>query len=101
MIELASDNLDEVLNENQKVMVMYGAPWCGNCRLTKPKFKRMASENEDTTFVYVNAEAFPQSRNFATVSNLPTFASFNGGKLVEQDMGNKVEIIQKVFGSIK
>jgi len=101
MIELAYDNLDEVLNENQKVMVMYGAPWCGNCRLTKPKFKRMASENEDTTFVYVNAEAFPQSRNFATVSNLPTFASFNGGKLVEQDMGNKVEIIQKVFGSIK
>jgi len=101
MIELANDNLDEVLNENQKVMVMYGAPWCGNCRLTKPKFKRMASENEDTTFVYVNAEAFPQSRNFATVSNLPTFASFNGGKLVEQDMGNKVEIIQKVFGSIK
>ena len=101
MIELANDNLDEVLNENQKVMVMYGAPWCGNCRLTKPKFKRMASENEDTTFVYVNAEAYPNSRSFANVSNLPTFASFDGGKLVEQDMGNKIEIIQKVFGSIK
>ena len=101
MIELEADNLDKILNENQKVMVMYGAPWCGNCRLTKPKFKRMASENEDTKFVYVNAEDFPNSRNFATVSNLPTYASFNDGKLVEQDMGNKVEVIQKVFGSIK
>ena len=101
MIELESDNLDVVLNENQNVMVMYGAPWCGNCRLTKPKFKRMASENEDTTFVYVNAEAYPNSRKHADVSNLPTFAAFSGGELQMQDMGNKVEIIQKVFGSIK
>jgi len=101
MIELENDNLGEILSGNNKVMVMYGAPWCGNCRLTKPKFKRMASENENTTFVYVNAEAYPNSRSFANVSNLPTFASFDGGKLVEQDMGNKIEIIQKVFGSIK
>ena len=43
MIDLIEDNLGEVLSSNKKVMVQYGATWCGNCRLTKPKFKRLST----------------------------------------------------------
>ena len=101
MKELKEDNLEQILNENSKVLVMYGAPWCGNCRITKPKFKKLSSENEEIQFVYVNAEAYPQSREFAEVSNLPTFASFTEGKIVKQNLGNKIEVIQDVLQSIK
>ena len=100
MTELTQDNLGEILLSNNKVMVQYGAGWCGNCRLTKPKFKRMSSENQDITFVYVDAEKLPGSRQFADVSNLPTFAGFVDGKLVKQSQGNKIEVIQDVLHEV-
>lgn len=98
--ELTEDTLDQVLAQNNKVMVQYGAGWCGNCKITKPKFKRLAESYEDVTFVYVDAEKLPNSRQFADVSNLPTFAGFVGGQLVKQNQGNKVEIIQEVIDEI-
>lgn len=100
MIELTEDNLGEVLSSNSKVMVQYGAGWCGNCRLTKPKFKKLSTENEDVKFVYVDAEKLPKTRTFADVSNLPTFAGFVNGQLVKQSQGNKVEVIQDVLNEV-
>ncbi len=100
MIDLIEDNLGEVLSSNKKVMVQYGATWCGNCRLTKPKFKRLSTENEDITFLYVDAEKLPGTRQFADVSNLPTFAGFVDGKLVKQSQGNKIEVIQDVLHEV-
>ena len=100
MIDLIEDNLGEVLSSNKKVMVQYGATWCGNCRLVKPKFKRLSTENKDITFLYVDAEKLPDSRKFADVSNLPTFAGFVDGKLVKQSQGNKVEVIQEVLDEV-
>ena len=100
MIDLIEDNLGEVLSSNKKVMVQYGATWCGNCRLTKPKFKRLSTENEDITFLYVDAEKLPGTRQFADISNLPTFAGFVDGKLVKQSQGNKIEVIQEVLDEV-
>lgn len=98
--EISEDNLDILLKSNKKVMVQYGATWCGNCKITKPKFKRMAEENTDIEFYYVDAEKYPNSRQFANVSNLPTFAGFIDGKLVKEAQGNKVEVIQEVLHEV-
>jgi thiol-disulfide isomerase/thioredoxin len=98
--ELTEDGLEQLLSTHSKVMVQYGASWCGNCKITKPKFKRMAEENPDIAFYYVDAEKLPNSRKFADVSNLPTFAGFVDGNLVQQAQGNKVEIIQEVLHAV-
>ena len=74
--ELEQDNLQAIVADNNKVVVQYSASWCGNCRIMKPKFKKLASENEAITFVIVDAEKFVESRKLADVSNLPTFATF-------------------------
>ncbi|MES2800697.1 MAG: thioredoxin family protein [Bacteroidota bacterium] len=100
MKELEIDNLAQILEENPKVMVQYGATWCGNCKLTKPKFKKLASENEGIAFYYVDAEKYPESRKLADVSNLPTFAGFVDGKLVQQAQGNKIEVIETVLHEV-
>jgi|TARA_R110000737_G_scaffold353477_1_gene405923 thiol-disulfide isomerase/thioredoxin len=98
--ELTEDILQEKLASSNKVMVQYGATWCGNCKITKPKFKRMAEENGGIEFYYVDAEKLPNSRQFADVSNLPTFAGFVDGKLIQQNQGNKIEIIQEVLDAV-
>ncbi len=100
MIELTEDNLDELIENEAHVLVQYGAAWCGNCRLVKPKFKRLSNEHQDITFVYVDAEKLPASRSLAEVKNLPTFAGFVGGKLVKQSTGSKVEVINEIIDEI-
>ncbi|MFY0608177.1 MAG: thioredoxin family protein [Cyclobacteriaceae bacterium] len=100
MIELTEDNLQELISENDQVIVQYGASWCGSCRIVKPKFKRLAGENTDTVFAYVDAEKFTESRALAEVKNLPTFAGFKGGKLVSNVSGNKQETITEVLDAI-
>ncbi len=98
--ELEADNLQEVLSANDKVMVQYGATWCGNCRLMKPKLKRMARENEGVMYVYVDAEKFPESRKFADVTNLPTFAAFQKGTIVNQVTTSKEEALKSLNDEI-
>ncbi|MEQ6120936.1 thioredoxin family protein [Reichenbachiella sp. MALMAid0571] len=100
MIELAEDNLGDIISQNQRVIVQYGASWCGNCRLIKPKFKRLAAENEGIQFIYVDAEKLPNSRAFVEVKNLPTFAGFKDSVLVSQAAGNKIETINEVLNEV-
>ncbi len=100
MIELTEDNLQDVIAQNPKAIVLFSAGWCGNCRLMKPKFKRLAGENEGVTFVIADAEKFPASRKLATVNNLPTFATFNKGALVNQVQTNKEEALKELINEI-
>ena len=100
-IELTGDTLQQIIQENDKVMVQYGATWCGNCRIMKQKFKKLAAENEDVPFYYVDAEKFPESRKLATVDNLPTFAAFEGGTLKNQVQTNQAESLNNLFSELK
>ena len=100
LIELNEDTLQNIVAENDKVIVQYSASWCGNCRIMKPKFKKLASENEDMTFVLVDAEKSPESRKLANVSNLPTFATFVNGQLVNQTQTNKVEVLTELINEL-
>lgn len=98
--ELDQDNLQEIISNNDTVVVQYMAGWCGNCRLMKPRFKRLASETEGVTFLFVDAEKYPESRKMATVDNLPTFATFKDGKFVNQAQTNKFEILNELVNEV-
>ena len=100
LLELETDTLQEIVASNPKVMVQFSASWCGNCRIMKPKFKKMATENEGITFVMIDAELNPESRKLANVSNLPTFASFVNGALVNQVQTNKAESLAELVSAI-
>lgn len=98
--EIEQDNLAEVIATNDKVVVQYAASWCGNCRIMKPKFKKLASENEAIPFLIVDAEKFPESRKLAKVDNLPTFATFKEGKLLNQVQTNKAEVLAELVNEL-
>ncbi|MCX2740627.1 thioredoxin family protein [Pontibacter anaerobius] len=97
---VATDNdFNEVLNSNQKVVVKYYADWCGSCRLFSPKFKRMSDDEAFTNvaFVDVNAETSPEARKMANVTNLPTFAIFKNGQLVDSVAASKEEAVRELI----
>ncbi len=100
LIELEEDNFQTLLNENETVVVQYTAVWCGNCRVMKPKFKRIAGENEQVAFVLIDAEKFPEARKFASVNNLPTFATFKNAVLVNQVQTNKEDLLKNLINEV-
>jgi thioredoxin-like negative regulator of GroEL len=100
LTELNNDNLQEIVNDQGMVVVQYSAGWCGNCRIMKPKFKKLANENEGAQFVIVDAEKYPESRKLANVDNLPTFAAFKDGKMVSQVQTNKFDVLKALINEV-
>jgi len=100
MQELEQDNLNDIVANNETVIVQYMATWCGNCRIMKPKFKKLASENKSISFVLVDAEKYPESRKMATVDNLPTFATFKNGVFVNQVQTNKFDVLKDLVEEV-
>ena len=91
--DLVTDSLKNEVGQHSKVLVQFSAGWCGNCRIMKPKFKKMAIDNSDMHFYMIDAEKNPTSRKLANVDNLPTFAFFKDGKLENQVQTNKAEVL--------
>ena len=98
--ELDQDNLQSLVSENDTVFVQYSATWCGNFRIMKPKFKKLATENENVKFVIADAEKFPESRKLATVDNLPTFATFKNGEFKNQVQTNKFDVLKELVSEV-
>ncbi|TXG39606.1 thioredoxin family protein [Seonamhaeicola maritimus] len=98
--ELEQDNLADIVSDNNTVVVQFSATWCGNCRIMKPKMKRLASELEDVAFVIADAEKFPESRKLATVDNLPTFATYKNGAFVNQVQTNKFDSLKDLVNEV-
>jgi thioredoxin-like negative regulator of GroEL len=59
--------------------------------------KRLAGENPEVTFIYVDAEEYPQSRELADIQNLPTIAGFKNGQLVRSLATSKEEAIKEII----
>lgn len=100
MIELTEDNLQQYVSDNQKVVVQFGASWCGACKVMKPQVKKLAVANEDIVFIYADAEKFVESRGITVVRNLPTFVGFVGGELVAKSVGSKREALSELVDNV-
>lgn len=95
LIPSTDANFSEQLAQNEKVIVKYYADWCGSCKLFSPKYKRLANDERfaGIAFLDVNAEENPLARAAANVSNLPFFAIFNKGVLIETLSASKEEAV--------
>jgi thioredoxin 1 len=96
------DDFQQILESNEKVVVKYYANWCGNCRLFSPKFKRMAEAMQDQgiKFLDVNAETSPAARKLASVTNLPFFAVFRNGELLDTVAASKEEAVAALISRL-
>ena len=101
LFELTEDNLQDIVSENQKVIVQFGATWCGACKVMKPKVKRHAEENEDVKFGYADAEHFTKSREITTIKNLPTCVGIVNGEVIAKEVGSKPSNLAELVETVK
>ncbi len=99
-VEIVTDaQFKQVLENNDKVVVKYFAGWCGNCKLFSPKYKRLSDDARfaEIKFIDVNAEENQEARKLAGVKNLPYFAVFKSGELVEGSATSKEEAVVELL----
>jgi thiol-disulfide isomerase/thioredoxin len=103
-VEVVTDNeFDDRLKANDKVIVKYFAWWCGSCKLFAPKFSRLSEDErfEGITFIDINAEENENARKIAGVDNLPFFAAFKNGELVDSGSTSKEESVVEMIEKLK
>jgi thioredoxin 1 len=85
------------------IIVKYFADWCGSCKLFAPKYTRLSNDERfsDVLFLEVNAEICPDARQRAAVDNLPFFAVFKGGSLLEGTATAKEDTVVAMLEKVK
>lgn len=95
----ATNSFKEEIENNPKTVVKYYADWCGSCKLISPKFRRLSEDERfnGVHFIEVNAEQNEDARKLAGVDNLPFFAVFKDGELLEGTATAKEDGILKLL----
>ena len=99
---ITDQDLQSTLESNDKIVVKFFADWCGSCRLFAPKFKRLSNDErfEGIKFLDINAEKNPEARKLANVTNLPYFAVFQNGELLDAVASSKEDAVVELIGKL-
>jgi thioredoxin 1 len=89
-MEITNSELKEKLNNNEKVIVEFWAPWCGPCRMLKPIFERVASSNKTDVQMYTMNIDEGDNKDIASqygIRSIPAIKSFNGSEVTNTSVG--------------
>ena len=87
-IELINDNHDYIINNNN-VLIVFSAKWCGPCKRLKPELKYV-EDNFDSKLITIAIVDVDVSSDIAVkynVSSLPTLVLVKDGTVVETYKG--------------
>ncbi len=85
--ELTRETIDNTLLNSPTVLVEFGAPWCGPCRMTLPGLERLATEHTSVSVATINSDESPELSMTYNVTNLPTLIVFKNGIEVNRHVG--------------
>ena len=87
-MEITSIELQEKINNGEKVIVDFWASFCGPCRVLKPIFEKVSSENTTEVQMYtLNVEENRELASKVGIRAIPTIKSFNDGNVVDTKVG--------------
>jgi thioredoxin len=85
-MEITQQQLMEKINNGEKLIVDFWAPWCGPCKVMKPLFEKVASTSNVQMFT-LNIEENKEVASSLGIRAIPTIKSFNDGKEVSNNVG--------------
>nr|ARW64950.1 thioredoxin [Polysiphonia sertularioides] len=89
IIKVIDSNFEsEVIKSGKVVLVDFGAPWCGPCRMITPVINEVAHEYESIIkVVQVNTDLSPIIAAEYGIRSIPTLMFFKNGNRVDTVIG--------------
>lgn len=87
-MEINSVDLQQKINKGEKVIVEFWAEWCGPCRMMKPIFEKVSTENTSEVQMYtLNIDHNREIAVSLGIRSIPTVKVFNSGQIIETKVG--------------
>lgn len=87
-MEISSVELQQKINNGEKVIVDFHARWCGPCKMMKPTFEKLTTENTSEVQMYtMDVDLNREIAISLGIRSVPTIKVFNGGGVVETKVG--------------
>ncbi len=96
--EINDKNLEEIIQNNAKVVLDCYAPWCGSCKRLLPVFEELSDEENQIKFCKINTDENPDVSERFDVMSIPTVLFFENGELKNRESGLKTkEELKRLF----
>jgi thioredoxin len=87
-MEISSVDLQQKINNGDKIIVEFWAEWCGPCRMMKPIFEKVATENSSDVQMYtMNIDQNQGVAAALGIRSIPTVKMFNANQVIDTKVG--------------
>ena len=103
VIEIDSNNFENIITSNEWVIIDCWAVWCMPCKMMAPIFKKLAKEyGHKVQFAKLNTDLNPQIAMKFEIMAIPAFILLHKGQLVQKVIGAVGEPgLRKILAPIK
>lgn len=87
-MELSSIELQKKINDGEKLIVKFGASWCGPCSTMKPIFEKVSNTNKKEVQMYtIDVDINRDIAIKLGIRSVPTIKVFNNGNVIDTKVG--------------
>lgn len=86
---LSNQDFENIVNNNGSAIIMFGAGWCGACKMQKPIFNEMANHHKESgiTIALVDSDQETKLSQSLRITALPTTIAVRGKEVLFKKPG--------------
>ena len=87
-MEISSVDLQQKINNGEKVIVEFWSSWCEPCKVMKPIFEKVSTENSSDVQMYtMNLDQNQGVAAALGIRSIPTIKMFNASQVIDTRVG--------------
>jgi len=103
VIEVTSlEHRNKLINENEIVVIKYGAEWCGPCKRIKPDYDKMCKDDVSNRCVYLTEDIDEEYDEYSEdIISIPAFHIYKNKSFVKSIVGANMKMLSLVIEDLK
>ena len=87
VVNVTSENFDEIKNSEKTVLLDFYADWCGPCKMVSPIVDQIAEEHPEYLVGKVNVDDEEELAAQFGVMSIPMLVAMKGGEVITKKVG--------------